>query len=151
MLEIIDANIAKWQNAGLRVERKLFTTFWQKIYCLDGARPVLFNSHPKAAYDRCKTQRNCMTLLDNHLYMCPQAALFQHAYNNGYIGEEWKLAADYKPLPSTATWREVADFVNNKYEQAICGMCPSRWIKATPSEKANIQGLKDKKLLAILQ
>jgi len=95
MLEIIDANIAKWHSAGLQVERNLFTTLWQKIYRLEGTKPVPFNSDPKTAYDRCKTQRNCITLLDNHLYMCPQAALFQYAYHNGYVGEEWKLAADY--------------------------------------------------------
>jgi hypothetical protein len=123
---------------------------WQKCYRLEDGKPMPFDSAPKAAWDRCCVQRNCMTLLDNHLYMCPQAALFQYAHNHQYIGKEWKLAADYKPLPPTCTWRELADFVECKHEQSICRLCPDQWFNATPHEKANLSGLEDNQYLAQL-
>jgi hypothetical protein len=143
MQAAIDANIVKWWNAKITIVKNRFTTGWRKCYRMDGNKPVPFDTDPKTAWDRCCTQRNCMTLLDNHLYMCPQAALFQYAYNNKYVGEEWKLAADYKPLSPTCTWRELVEFVERKHEQSICRMCPDRWINATPQEKANLQGLAD--------
>jgi len=142
MHKVVDANTGKWQDAGITVSKKLFTTEWRKCYRLHQGKPVPYETDPKTAFDRCCTQRNCITLLDNNLYMCPQAALFQYAYNNKYVGEEWKSAADYRPLPPTCTWRELADFVNCKHEQAICHMCPSHWINATSEEKSNVQGLR---------
>jgi wyosine [tRNA(Phe)-imidazoG37] synthetase (radical SAM superfamily) len=145
---VIDANVARWQ--GVTVKKNSFTAEWRKCYRLDNGKPVPFNTNPKNAFDRCSQQRNCMTLLDNHLYMCPPAALYQYGYNNQFIGEEWKLAADYKPLPPTATWREVADFVECKHEQAICRLCPDRWVNATPQEKANLHTLENKQYLAVL-
>jgi len=150
MQEVIDTNVAKWKNAGITVVKNRFTDQWRKCYRMEGGKPVPFNTEPKTAWDRCCTQRDCMTLLDNQLYMCPQAALFQYAYNHQFVGEEWKLAADYKPLPPTCTWRELVNFVECKHEQAICRMCPDRWLNATPQEKANLQGLGDNKYLANL-
>ena len=150
MHNVIDVNIAKWKTAGIAVAKNMFTTEWRKCYRLDDGKPVPYNSDAKTAFDRCCTQRNCMTLQDNQLYMCPQAALFQYAYNNKHVGEEWKLAADYKPLPPTATWKEVAEFVDCKHGQAICRLCPDRWINATPNEKANLHTLENKQYLAEL-
>jgi hypothetical protein len=150
MHKVIDENIAKWQRAGLIVVKNLFTYEWRKCYRLEDGIPVPFDTDPKVAWDRCCTQRNCITLLDNHLYMCPQAALFQYAYNNKNVGEEWKLAADYKPLPPTCTWRELVHFVDCKHEQSICRMCPEQWHNATSEEKANLQGLENKDYLANL-
>ena len=150
MHAVIDANINRWRNAGLIVIKNLFTNEWRKCYRMHGNKPVPFDTDPKTAWDRCCTQRNCMTLLDNQLYMCPQAALFQYAYKNKFVGEEWKLSADYKPLPPTCTWRELVNFVENKHEQSICRMCPDQWFNATPQEKANLQNLDNCQSLAQL-
>jgi hypothetical protein len=149
MLEIMGANVSKWQSAGLTVVKNFFTYHWRKCYRLDGGKPVPYDSDPQTAYEHCRTQRNSITLRDNNLYLCPQAALFQYAYNNKYVGEEWKLAADYRPLPPTCTWRELADFVDCPHEQAICRMCPDRQTIATPHEKANCRGQSDNKILAL--
>ena len=150
MHDVIDENIAQWRKAGITVAKNMFTAEWRKCYRMEGGKPVPFDTAPKIAWDRCCTQRNCMTLLDNQLYMCPQAALFQYAYNNKYVGEEWKLSADYKPLPSTCTRRELVEFVDRKHEQSICGLCPDQWLNATPQEKANLQGLENNHYLANL-
>jgi hypothetical protein len=148
MHEMIDANIARWRKAGITVAKNRYSNEWRKCYRLENGTPLPYNTNPKRAYDHCCQKRHCMTLLDNQLYMCPAAALFQYAYSHQFVGEEWKLAADYKPLPPTCTWRELSEFLENTHEKAICSMCPDKWINAAPHEKANLQGLPDKTYLA---
>jgi hypothetical protein len=148
--KVVETNIGKWQAAGLTVTQKWFTSAWKKWYRMDSGKPLPFDTNPKTAWDHCRTQRNNITLLDNQLYMCPRAALFQYAYNHQFIGDEWKLAADYKPLAPTCTWRELVDFVESKHEQSICRMCPDCWHNATSQEKANLQGLENPQYVADL-
>jgi MoaA/NifB/PqqE/SkfB family radical SAM enzyme len=148
-LEIADANIKKWQNAGIRVFRRDHAyQHWGKVYQLIGNIPLPYNSDPAAAWDACPTQRNCMTLLDNKLWQCPQAAFFQKAYQEGFLNEAWSLANDYQPLLPTCTWRELVRFAEDRTESSLCRLCADKEIRAAIQEKANLKARPDNFYLA---
>ena len=77
--------------------------------------------------------------------MCPQAAMYQHGYRTRQIGQEWKLADDYTPLPHTCTWRELAEFCENQHEKSICRLCPEQYEEVGLEEKFHVTGLKNSK------
>jgi len=122
----IDEQVAFWKANQLLVEVRNYFNSFQKYYEIENQLPVpMFSDCAETSYHECSTQRNCVTLLNGCLYMCPQAALYQHGYLTGQLGELWRAAADYLPLLPSSTRSELVQFLSCTKARAICKLCPA--------------------------
>jgi len=143
-------NIKKWQDLGIQVEIRKAYEHWAQTYQIINGQPTAHNSNPTEAYQHCISQRRCLTLLDNQLYLCPQAAFYKKAYLEGKLNETWRLAADYQPLSATCTQRELARFCEDNHASFVCRLCPERQIIVSEKDKANIESRPDFTYLSTL-
>jgi len=61
---------------GIRYEVRL-SNKWLKSYRLEGSRKILpYSSDPSKAWNNCFVKHQCMTLMNNTIYKCPQLACF---------------------------------------------------------------------------
>lgn len=110
---------------------------WSKSYRIGNTgAPRPFKSDPAAAWTLCDVKHSCTTLLDNHLYRCPQLACISHACRKGYVPEEWKTVLDYRPLSPESTYEEIRAFMNDG-ACPQCSICPEQFEYAEMTEKLN--------------
>ena len=120
---------------GVRHEIRFCYNMWRKSYRLDeSGRPVPYGSVPERAWQNCFVRHNCMTLMDNRIYKCPQIACFRHAYTTGRLSDDWRFLLDYPPLHPEAPDTTVVKFLNEGANPA-CRLCPESFEFATDKEK----------------
>lgn len=115
--------------------------YWMKCYRIDehGNRQP-FQSDPQKAWENCCTTNMCTTLINNKLYRCPQLGCYTYAREKGYVGGEWDVVLNYKPLLPGCTQRELQDFMDDGMCDQ-CGICPEQFEYADMYEKINPFGL----------
>ena len=109
--------------------------YWTKTYLhnADG-HPIPYSSNPKMAWGNCTTKHNCVTLMHDQLWKCPQLACFSHARRNGYVNEHWDGILGCKPLEPGCTPEEIREFlVEVEVEQ--CRFCPEEFEFVTNEQK----------------
>jgi hypothetical protein len=136
-------------NAGINVLKKHGIEphitkshwFWMKYYRInEQGCPFPYQSDPVKAWKNCHVTNNCITLLDNCLYRCPQLACFSHAVRKGFVPDGWKVVLDYKPLSPSCTPEEIEALMNAGACKQ-CGICPEEFQYADMYEKLNLFGL----------
>ena len=110
---------------------------WKKYYLFSGdGKPLPYNSRPEAAWTACGVN-TCFNLTDNKLYRCSILANAAQAYQEGALGQEWKITESYSPLLPEATPDEIVRHLFlMKGPLAACTICPERFQFVTSQQIA---------------
>ena len=117
------------------------TGFWRKYYRINkqgNAHP--YQSDPVKAWQNCYVKYQCITLLDNCLYRCPQLGCYSHAVQHGFVSDDWKIVLGYRPLTPDCTQETLAAFMREEACEQ-CSICPEEFEYADMYEKLNMFGL----------
>lgn len=123
------------QEEKCRCEIRPSHKWWLKSYRLEKDGAILpYRSDPKAAWDICFVKNECVTLMDDRIYKCPQLACFGKAYKNGILSREWSELESYEPLEPSCDLSDMEKFFRTE-QVPSCRICPETFLYAGPEEK----------------
>jgi len=100
---------------------------WKKYYLFnDEGKPLPYNSRPESAWIACGVN-TCFNLTENKLYRCSILANAAQAYEEGALGQEWKITESYSPLsPDAAADEIVRHLFLMRGPLEACTICPEK-------------------------
>ena len=98
---------------------------WKEYYFFDDhGQPLPYKSRPEASWTMCGPN-TCFNLTGNKLYRCSILANAAYGWQEGALGEEWKVTQSYTPLEPTASADEIVRHLFLMTGPlAACSICP---------------------------
>ncbi|MDR1385149.1 MAG: radical SAM protein [Planctomycetaceae bacterium] len=123
------------------VSHAVYTSYrdWRKVYHIDSCGKILpFQSVPEKAWQNCIVKNACPSLMNNTVFKCQYLAHVVRNRKSGLLGDEWRRADDYQPLPPTASSEEILSHLNSEWIPE-CSLCAERYEYASLAEKRELQ------------
>ena len=98
---------------------------WKEYYFFDDhGKPLPYQSRPEASWTMCGPN-TCFNLTGNKLYRCSILANAACGWQEGALGDEWKITQSYMPLEPTATTDEIVRHLFLMTgPMPACSICP---------------------------
>ncbi len=140
-----DAILKRLSDAGVWVTVIPSSSRWKRYYNMDEhGRPQPFESRPEQAWTMCGPN-TCFNLTNNHLYRCSILANAALAFQEGVLGENWRVTQTYEPLSESATTDEIVSHLHLfAGPLPACSICPETTVVVEAEQIERLKNLQKK-------